>query len=403
MSAEIALRRDRIWEMASRGDSTDHASKARGQAEALRSGAEEHEREACRPREPGPENPCLPSTAHGHSAPVAGPGAREAALGGGMTITVRPEGGDLGDLDPGWNSCRARIDHRRGYVRRRARAQIAIADLVEIDVQAGAPEKRQLALELRKRWETEGAPVLVQAGAKGCRPARVKVSDVETGRARMGSFAPTRSANEKRQRSVTRARPSSREQPSRRRCANKRSPGWIALRWRKSSLDSEAVGDGGGHARSRRQKALDAATKKRNDAVQSLSTATYRSEEAKNRVDALAAEVGASRTADVVAESRCCAAGSQVGLGPDCRRACEPSGRARRGRRGGRSAGRGGDGRAGGGEEGARRGRVCLRRCRKDARRCALRTTRGAASARRLRRSGREPRSARRRCAGSRV
>ena len=89
----------------------------------------------------------------------------EAALGGGMSIRVTPRRSGV--------SVRALVDRVNAsedaalggelVLEAQRSAQLQIADLVEIEITAGAAERRREVAELRPRWETEVTPVLERA------------------------------------------------------------------------------------------------------------------------------------------------------------------------------------------------------------------------------------------------
>lgn len=89
----------------------------------------------------------------------------EAALGGGLSIRISPRRSDV--------QVRATIDgspvraaealSREQTFEAERRAQLIIADLVEVEISAGAAEKRRELTSLQQRWDTEIAPVLEQA------------------------------------------------------------------------------------------------------------------------------------------------------------------------------------------------------------------------------------------------
>ena len=89
----------------------------------------------------------------------------EAALGGGLSVRISPRRADL--------PLRATIDGRtlrdaeplageQTFEAERT-ARLLIADLVELEISAGAAEKRRELSALQQRWDAEAAPVLEQA------------------------------------------------------------------------------------------------------------------------------------------------------------------------------------------------------------------------------------------------
>ena len=90
-----------------------------------------------------------------------------------MTITVRP-GKSLSvvaTLD-GTHVDRGPVDSSAIILDAERSAHLLIADLVEVEVQAGAPEKRKAAAALRKRWEIEGTACAASCGR--VRPGRAR-------------------------------------------------------------------------------------------------------------------------------------------------------------------------------------------------------------------------------------
>ncbi len=89
----------------------------------------------------------------------------EAALGGGLSITVRPTAAItlVSTLDG------VRVGHGSvgGALTLEAQrtALLDLRDLAGIEIRAGAPEQRAAARALRERWEAEGGPALARAGA----------------------------------------------------------------------------------------------------------------------------------------------------------------------------------------------------------------------------------------------
>lgn len=90
----------------------------------------------------------------------------EAALGGGVTVAVRPRrpialhavADDDSPVDQPALRTEKVIDAER-------RLQLSIGDLVDLEITAGAPEKRRALEALRRRWKDEVLPTLQQAGA----------------------------------------------------------------------------------------------------------------------------------------------------------------------------------------------------------------------------------------------
>lgn len=109
----------------------------------------------------------------------------EAALGGGVTVTVRPRSpiafksiADSGQaVDKPALSSESVIEADR-------RIQLSIGELVDIEVTAGAPEKRRALDALRRRWKEEALPFLEKAGV-------ATLADLETRHAALNEHAAT--------------------------------------------------------------------------------------------------------------------------------------------------------------------------------------------------------------------
>ena len=100
----------------------------------------------------------------------------EAALGGGITVAVRPSAGvaiRAGiDQQP---SVDVEISKNRTFEAERT-MRLAIADLVEVDITAGSAEKRKAVEALRARWRDEVLPIFSKAKVK----TRVEIEDLVT-------------------------------------------------------------------------------------------------------------------------------------------------------------------------------------------------------------------------------
>lgn len=90
----------------------------------------------------------------------------EAALGGGVTVVVKPRSplrlrsaGDEGSAEEEKLSREKTIEAER-------RVQLTIGDLAEVEILAGAADKRKDAEHLRRRWKSEAMPVLEAAGVR---------------------------------------------------------------------------------------------------------------------------------------------------------------------------------------------------------------------------------------------
>jgi hypothetical protein len=89
----------------------------------------------------------------------------EAALGGGLSVAVRPRVGVSVraevDQQPGVDE--ANLATERVFEAERI-VRLSVGELVDIEVTAGAADKRRLVEALRARWTTEGVPILAGAG-----------------------------------------------------------------------------------------------------------------------------------------------------------------------------------------------------------------------------------------------
>jgi AAA domain len=90
----------------------------------------------------------------------------EAALGGGVTVLVRPRSPLLLRSTADESPTEENKISREHIVEADRRVQVSIGDLVDLEVVAGAPEKRKDADALRKKWKTEGQPALERAGVR---------------------------------------------------------------------------------------------------------------------------------------------------------------------------------------------------------------------------------------------
>lgn len=89
----------------------------------------------------------------------------EAALGGGLTIAVRPLRplSVVATLDEGESVEAEALAEERVFEAERS-AHLTVLDLMDLEVTAGAPDKRHAVEQLRARWQEVGAPVLSRAG-----------------------------------------------------------------------------------------------------------------------------------------------------------------------------------------------------------------------------------------------
>jgi hypothetical protein len=239
----------------------------------------------------------------------------EAALGGGMTITVRPGKSlsvvatlDGTRVDRGLVDSAITLDAERS-------AHLMIADLVEVDVQAGAPEKRKAAAALRKRWEIEGAPALLRAGASDLDELERKVLDAETAkvnaaRLRVSALNLCEQASEREKRALELAEKG--EQAAERdkaligldRAALEKSFLSLGRTW-ESALEK---------VESAKQKVLDAAAHRRGIAERSLVATTYKCEEATKHVSGVAARLDELKKAANVVDSQAAMADTKAAL-----------------------------------------------------------------------------------------
>jgi hypothetical protein len=91
----------------------------------------------------------------------------EAALGGGLSVAVRPHKGirlvTVLDQSPGIDE--PDLSTERVFEAERS-IRLSVGDLLDIEVTAGAAEKRRDVENLRARWSVEASPVLARAGVK---------------------------------------------------------------------------------------------------------------------------------------------------------------------------------------------------------------------------------------------
>lgn len=160
------------WRRAS--DAVKQAEPWRAQAETARTQADEKAAEAKRAREQA-------ASARADATAVSLPEENEraafervrrelelaeASLGGGVTVVVRPRSQLLlrTTADEGLEEERKIMQERAIEADRRV--QISIGDLVDIEVIAGAAEKRKDAEHLRKKWRSEVLPALEKYGVR---------------------------------------------------------------------------------------------------------------------------------------------------------------------------------------------------------------------------------------------
>lgn len=90
----------------------------------------------------------------------------DAALGGGVTVVVRPKSSLLLRSTADQNAPEEKKVMKELAVEADRRVQLSIGDLVDIEVVVGAAEKRKDAEHLRKRWKTEALPALERANVR---------------------------------------------------------------------------------------------------------------------------------------------------------------------------------------------------------------------------------------------
>jgi len=91
----------------------------------------------------------------------------EAALGGGISVALRPRGrvAFRAVVDQGTEIGEADLATAR-ILEADRRVLLSIGELVDIEITAGAADKRRAAEDLRARWNAEAVPVLERAGVK---------------------------------------------------------------------------------------------------------------------------------------------------------------------------------------------------------------------------------------------
>ncbi|HEY1088591.1 MAG TPA: hypothetical protein VGE37_12890, partial [Archangium sp.] len=160
------------WRRAS--DAVKQAEPWRAQAQAARTQANDKAAEATRAREQA-------ASARAEATALSLPDEKaraafervrrdlelaEASLGGGVTVLVKPRSqlllrstADEGSLEE------RKLTHEHAIEADR-RVQVSIGDLVDIEVIAGAAEKRKDAEHLRKKWKSEVLPALEKHGVR---------------------------------------------------------------------------------------------------------------------------------------------------------------------------------------------------------------------------------------------
>lgn len=90
----------------------------------------------------------------------------DAALGGGLTVVVKPRSQLLLRSTADESPTDEKKVMKELSIEADRRVQLTIGDLVDIEVIAGAAEKRKDAEHLRRRWKTEALPVLERANVR---------------------------------------------------------------------------------------------------------------------------------------------------------------------------------------------------------------------------------------------
>ena len=90
----------------------------------------------------------------------------DAALGGGVTVVVRPRSPLMLRSTTDESAPEEKKVSSEHALEADRRVQLSIGDLVDIEVIAGAAEKRKDAEHLRRRWKTEALPALERAGVR---------------------------------------------------------------------------------------------------------------------------------------------------------------------------------------------------------------------------------------------
>lgn len=106
-------------------------------------------------------------------------GLAEAALGGGFSVTVRPRSPlrlsvEVDDEEPVEE---AKLRAERAFEAERT-ATITVGDLLEIEVAAGAKERRQQRDALKKRWKSEVLPLFTEAGVSTLRELQLRAEEL---------------------------------------------------------------------------------------------------------------------------------------------------------------------------------------------------------------------------------
>jgi hypothetical protein len=90
----------------------------------------------------------------------------DAALGGGVTVVVKPRSSLLLRSAADESAPEEKKVAKELSIEADRRVQLSIGDLVDIEVIAGAAEKRKDAEHLRKKWKTEALPALEKASVR---------------------------------------------------------------------------------------------------------------------------------------------------------------------------------------------------------------------------------------------
>lgn len=90
----------------------------------------------------------------------------EAALGGGVTVVIKPRSPLLLRSTSDENAAEEKKVVKELFIEADRRVQLSIGDLVDIEVVTGAAEKRKDAEHLRKKWKSDALPSFERAGVR---------------------------------------------------------------------------------------------------------------------------------------------------------------------------------------------------------------------------------------------
>jgi len=113
----------------------------------------------------------------------------EAALGGGLTVVVKPRSSLLLRSTTDESPSEEKRVMKELSLEAERRVQLTIGDLVDIEVVAGAAEKRKDAEHLRRRWKTEALPVLERANVRTLSELGERFTALGTQRERLAVLA----------------------------------------------------------------------------------------------------------------------------------------------------------------------------------------------------------------------